>query len=227
MKLGVVVAMDKEFERVKALLEEATLSATHGQTFATGKVGRNTIVATQCGIGKTNAAIGTTQLLNLFEPEAVVSTGVAGGADTTLEVCDAVVATQTCYHDVYCGSEAAYGQIIGLPQRFDGDSALINKALSLQCGTTIRAGLTVTGDRFVDSRETMRSILEHFPNAMAVDMESAAIAQTCYLRHMPFVSFRIISDIPLKDNKAQQYVDFWARLADKSFSVTRALLQVL
>ena len=73
----------------------------------------------------------------------------------------------------------------------------------------------------------MASILSLFPQAKAVDMESCSIAHTCHLYHTPFISFRIISDIPLKDNKASQYFDFWARLAEGSFNVTKRFLETL
>ena len=80
---------------------------------------------------------------------------------------------------------------------------------------------------FVDDQEKMRSIIRLFPEAMAVDMESAAIAQTCHVFGIPFVSFRVISDIPLKDTKASQYHDFWAHVVDTSFATTRRFLEQL
>ena len=85
----------------------------------------------------------------------------------------------------------------------------------------------VSGDWFVDSREKMREILGHFPDAKAVDMESCAIAQACYLYGIPFVSFRVISDVPLSDEKASQYFDFWGRLANGSFEVTRQFIEAI
>ena len=88
-------------------------------------------------------------------------------------------------------------------------------------------GLIVTGDWFVDSRLKMQSILDCFPNAMAVDMESCSIAQVCYIYKVPFVSFRIISDVPLKDEKAAQYYDFWERLSNGSFDITKRFLMSL
>lgn len=227
MKVGIVIAMDKEFQRVRELLIGAEDIEVEGRKFVTGRIGENDIVLLQCGIGKVNAAIGATELIDRFNPDAVVSTGVAGGASTSLNVQEVVVATETCYHDVYCGSEQAYGQIMGMPARFTSDQQLLEKALSIDCGVKINQGLTVTGDWFVDSREKMRSIIEHFPDAMAVDMESAAIAHVCCLRKVPFISFRIISDIPLKDDKAQQYFDFWERIADGSFHVTKAFLETI
>ncbi|MBQ1626435.1 MAG: 5'-nucleosidase, partial [Prevotella sp.] len=67
-------------------------------------------------------------------------------------------------------------------------------------------------------------ILEKFPKAMAVDMESCSIAQTCYIYRVAFISFRIISDVPLKDQNASQYFDFWNRLAEGSFNATKSFL---
>lgn len=224
MKIGIIIAMDKEFSRIRELLDAAEESVIDGRRYVTGRLGDNELVLQQCGIGKVNAAIGTTELIGAFAPDAIVSTGVAGGASTALNVCDVVVARQTCYHDVYCGNEVAYGQIIGQPARFEADARLLECATKIDCATKIYTGLTVTGDWFVDSREKMRSILDHFPEAMAVDMESAAIAQACHRRGVAFISFRIVSDIPLSDHKAQQYFDFWDTVADNSFNVTKAFL---
>ena len=73
----------------------------------------------------------------------------------------------------------------------------------------------------------MRSIMSHFPEAVAVDMESAAIAQTCHVYGIDFISFRVISDIPLKDTNASQYHNFWDTIADHSFATTRRFLAKL
>ncbi len=227
MKIGIVIAMDKEFQRIKQLLSGIEETEAGGKTFVTGTIGTNELVLTQCGIGKVNAAMGAVELIDRFAPDAIVSTGVAGGASVELETQEVVVSTETCYHDAYCGQEQQFGQIMGLPARFASDSRLLGKAKALDCGTKVTPGLIVTGDWFVDSREKMRSILDSFPDAMAVDMESAAIAHVCFLRSVPFISFRIISDIPLKDNKAAQYFDFWERIADGSFGVTKAFLESL
>jgi adenosylhomocysteine nucleosidase len=79
----------------------------------------------------------------------------------------------------------------------------------------------------VDAKDKMRDILGHSPEAKAVDMESCAIAQTCYLNHVPFISFRVISDIPLRDTDASQYHNFWDTIADHSFQVTRTFVESL
>lgn len=225
MKIGVIIAMDKEFRLVKSLLDGAEEAERQGRNYAMGTIGRNTVVLHQCGIGKVNAAIGTTEMISAFGPDAIVSTGVAGGASTELRVQDVVVARQTCYHDVYCGCGTAFGQIQGMPARYDADARLLERAAATDYkGTRTHVGLTVTGDWFVDSQEKMRGILDRFPDALAVDMESAAIAQTCHQRGVAFISFRIISDIPLSGDNTAQYSGFWDDMAERSFGVTKAFL---
>ena len=118
---------------------------------------------------------------------------------------------------------------MGMPTRFKAPKDLVDTALSIKMaeGSKVVRGLTVSGDWFVDKREKMQAIMEHFPNATAVDMESCAIAQTCSIYKTPFISFRIISDVPLKDTNASQYFDFWNRMAEGSFEMTRDFLKKL
>ena len=211
MKIGIIVAMDKEFAQLKKVFGNDP-----------------NVVLQKCGIGKVNAAIGATMMIEKHHPDVIISSGCAGGADPSLNVGDVVVAMETTYHDAYCGDNCAYGQIMGMPKRYELADKLI--AIVQQFGSDCHAitmGLTVSGDWFVDSREKMREIMQHFPEAKAVDMESCSIAQVCYTFGVPFVSFRIISDVPLKDHKAEMYFDFWDRLADGSFEVTRRFVERL
>ena len=192
------------------------------------------VAVRKCGIGKVNAALGAQQLINDIHPDVIVSTGCAGGNGDEVQVKDVVVSTELVYHDVYCGkaidATTVYGQVQGLPARFKADPFLLQKALELGGQTSspssprIHPGLMVTGDWFVDSKEKMREIVALFPEARAVDMESCAIAQTCFLNKVPFISFRVISDMPLHDTDASQYHDFWATIAQNSFEVTRRFI---
>ena len=232
MKIGIVVAMDKEFTQLKTILSQTAKEHFDHKDFVTGRLGDKEIILQQCGIGKVNAAVGTVEMIHHYHPDLIVSSGCAGGADTTLEVTDVVVASACTYHDAYCGDEVAFGQIIGMPAYFTAPAELVEKALSLNdlpdCRELhIRSGLTVSGEWFVNSREKMQQILNRFPDATAVDMESCAIAQVCHIYRTPFVSFRIISDIPLKDSKASQYFDFWERVANGSFEVTKHFIDII
>ena len=232
MKIGIIVAMDKEFTQLKSILEHTETVCRNHKEFVLGKVGDKEIVLQKCGIGKVNSAIGAVEMINNYKPDLVVSSGCAGGADTMLNVMDVVVATECVYHDVSCGTEAAKGQVMGMPARYATPAELVEKALSLNDTKdgndfTIKAGLTVSGDYFVTTKEKMQSIMNDFPEATAVDMESCSIAQVCYIYGVPFVSFRVISDIPLKDTDASMYYDFWNKVAEGSFEVTKHFINTL
>ena len=221
--------MDKEFAQLRTLLDEAYTEQHNHKDFVIGTLEGTTVILQQCGIGKVNSAIGAVEMIDCYHPNLLISTGVAGGADISLNPLDVVVASSCAYHDAYCGQELAYGQIIGMPPRFKAPASLVEKALALRApeGVKIKSGLTVSGEWFVDSREKMAAILERFPEAVAVDMESCAIAQTCLIYKTPFISFRIISDVPLKDNHGAQYFDFWNRMAEGSFETTREFLKAI
>jgi len=193
-----------------------------------GSIDGNEIILAQCGIGKVNAAVGAAKMISEHHPDCIISTGCAGGAKVDMKVGDVVVGTECCYHDVYCGTEVKYGQLLGMPERFAADPRLIEKTMQIDDdGTTMHRGLIATGDWFVTTKEKTGYILDHQPDAIAIDMESCAIAQTCHIYGVPFISFRVISDVPLRDTDASEYFDFWDRLADHSFHITKSYLEII
>ena len=208
--------MDKELKQLRPLFPE------------------DKVILQKSGIGKVNAAIQAVEMIRQYQPDVIISSGCAGGNGDDVNVQDVVVSSELAYHDVYCGtaidSTTVYGQVQGLPARFQADPYLLRKAQELSivnCQLSIHPGLIVTGDWFVDSKEKMREIIGHFPEAKAVDMESAAIAHTCYIYKVPFISFRVISDIPLRDTDASQYHNFWDTIAENSFQVTKTFIESL
>ena len=209
MKIGMIVAMDKELKQLRPLYPE------------------DKVILQKSGIGKVNAAIQTVEMIRQYKPDVIISSGCAGGNGDDVNVQDVVVSSELAYHDVYCGtaidSTTVYGQVQGLPARYQADPYLLEKALL----TGAKPGLIVTGDWFVDSKDKMLEIISHFPEAKAVDMESCAIAQACYINKVPFISFRVISDIPLRDTDASQYHNFWDTIAENSFQVTKAFIESL
>ena len=231
MKIGVLTAMTSEYEQLAVLLEGAAECSCNGISYLTGRVGENEIILRQCGIGKVNAALGAAELIRAFSPDAMVSTGVAGGIDCCLGVMDVVVSTSIVYHDVWCGMGCEYGQVQGMPTFFPAGENLWRKAVALnedpENSTRIHAGLICTGDQFITNREELDKIKSNFPAGLAVDMESAAIAQACYIYGVPFVSFRIISDTPGVDKHIEQYENFWGEMANRSFGVTKRFLSSL
>ena len=215
MKIGVIVAMEKEFTQLKTLLDDSRTERKGKKDFVIGEIGNNELFMQQCGIGKVNSAIGAVEMINNYHPDLIVSTGVAGGACSDMNPLD-----------------VKYGQFVGLPPYFSTNKELVKKAIESvehsdlyhQGNSKVYSGTIVSGDWFVNTKEKMRGILNNFPDAKAVDMESCSIAQTCYIYRVAFISFRIISDVPLNDHKASQYFDFWNRLAEGSFNATKSFL---
>lgn len=222
--IGVLTAMTVEYNQVAATMQDTEAVQSGPQEFLVGRVGENKVVLLQCGIGKTNAATGVTNLIMTFHPDCVISTGVAGGIDEKLDVMDVVIGKEVCYHDVYCGDNCDPGQVQGLPRLFNGDDRLVSIATSLNADVRIVPGLICTGDQFVTNRDELNVIKEKYPGGLAVDMESAAIAQVCHLWNVPFLSFRIISDTPGVKAHFDQYLNFRDTMADKSFAVTKEFL---
>lgn len=227
MTIGVLTAMESEHRQIARLLTDAAMETKGPSVFLCGNLGSHRIVLHQCGIGKANAAAGVTALIIHYGAERVISTGVAGGTGAAVRVMDVVAGMQTAYHDIWCGPGTEPGQVQGLPRRFTGDADMLATALHLDTDVQVHAGLICTGDRFISTPEELRTITDMYPDCLAVDMESAAIAQVCHLYSVPFLSVRIISDTPGAENHQDQYLDFWKTMADRSFNVTRSFLEQL
>ena len=207
MKKGLIVAMTSEYEALR-------------RAGVTGVI--------KSGIGKADAARAATEFILTEHPDCIINSGCAGGVGAGLHVCDIVVGSQTAYHDVWCGEGNLPGQVQGLPQRFDADPALLRAALTLQTSQPVRSGLICTGDQFLTDAEDDARVLEIYPDALACDMESAAIAQVCLHYGVPFLSFRMISDVHGSGQDATAlYKDFWTKVADDSFSFLKLLIDKL
>ena len=231
MKLGIISAMDSEHRQLAERLQDKREVADGRFCYVEGTLAGNQVVLTQCGIGKVNAAVGTAELIRRYRPDCIISTGVAGGIDNCLQVTDVVVSSRVVHHDVWCSMGNESGQVQGLPLFFEGYAPLLQHALSLnEAGleSRIHGGLICTGDQFIEDKQQLATIKDHFPDGLACDMESAAIAQTCYLYGVNFLSFRIISDTPgANEDNFNQYLDFWGTMAERSFQTTWAFLSTI
>ena len=225
MKIGIIVAMRKELDLLLPLLNDSEDSRMGGFEFHRGKVGRHDVMVMQCGIGKVNAAMGTLMLVNHFAPNYVINSGVAGGADLSVNVMDVVAGARVAYHDVWCGPESEIGQVQGLPLYFEGAKRLLDMVPDRD---DIHKGLICSGDQFIDKKEDVNRIKGNFPEALAVDMESGAIAQVCHLSKVPFLALRVISDSPGASHyNTKQYLDFWTDAPRESFALLKDIISRL
>lgn len=208
MKIGIMVAMEAELKALERVgLKNVRLS----------------------GIGKVNAARNATEFILKDSPDCIISSGVAGGIDSSLKVGDFVVGTETAYHDVWCGEGNEMGQVQGLPRYFKASAELLDKLSALDTeGYTLHKGLICTGDQFLTTLEEDIRVKSLYPQALACDMESAAIAQVCLHYGVPFLSFRLISDVQSPDcNHQQAYDGFWKEAGQRSFELLSRFLKLL
>ena len=225
-RIAIVSALHPELAEVLALMPDEHKRTLGGRTFWTGHLHGHDVVATLSGMGKVAAAITTTLLIEHFKAEQVVFTGVAGGLATGVEVGDVVVGTGFVQHDMDVSplfprfelpgqgitvlpadavlaqvlQEAAKDAITWLPHLLDA-STLASLGLHRPA---VHLGQIISGDRFVSSQAEVAALREALPEALAVDMESAAVAQVCRDFGVGFAAVRTISD--RADNEA--HVDF-------------------
>ncbi len=222
MKIAIIAAMSKELALLLPLIESASTVTANGFTFHTGRIGRHEVIAVECGIGKVNAAVGTLTLIDCFHPDLVINTGVAGGTGNGASILDVIIADRIGYHDVWCGPGTVPGQAAGCPATFD--CPLPDSFFE---GMNVKRGLVASGDIFVSRPEEVEKILGIWPDAKAVDMESAAIAQVCHLKSVPFVCIRVISDTPGAADNIAQYENFWSDAPAHTFATLTSIIERL
>jgi adenosylhomocysteine nucleosidase len=211
----VLGAFQQEVGLLKGILTDVQTRQIEGIEFISGRIGTEPIVLAWTGVGKVNAAMTTTLLLEHFQPARVIFTGIAGGVDPNLEPGDIVIAKQTAYHDMgtlwpqgieYGGVKS---RMTGEPNPvfFPADPALLAAAqkaaqdaafgsVGLRTGQRppkVVVGTVVTGDVFVASKEKSAELAKEL-GACAVEMEGAAVAQVCYQRDVACLVIRSISD---------------------------------
>jgi adenosylhomocysteine nucleosidase len=199
MRTAIVSAMHQELSCVLALMPDETRQRVAGRDFFAGHLHGHDVVAVLSRVGKVAAATTATALIERFGVDRIVFTGVAGGLAPGVKVGDVVVADAFLQHDLdaspifpkyevplYGASRFATDPVLSLQI-----AAAAQKALP---GTSLHRGLVVSGDRFVATSAESRALQAALPDALAVEMEGAAIAQVCHDYGVPFAAMRTISD---------------------------------
>ncbi|XXN63953.1 5'-methylthioadenosine/S-adenosylhomocysteine nucleosidase [Enterobacter ludwigii] len=220
MKVGIIGAMEQEVTLLRDKIENRQTLTLAGCEIYTGTLNGVEVALLKSGIGKVAAALGTTLLLQLCKPDAVINTGSAGGLAPTLKVGDIVVSDEVRYHDADVtafGYEP--GQMAGCPAAFVADDTLIAAAERVikQLDLNAVRGLVVSGDAFINGAEPLARIRTTFPQAIAVEMEATAIGHVCHQFNVPFVVVRAISDVA--DQESHLSFDEFLSVAAKQSSL--------
>jgi adenosylhomocysteine nucleosidase len=205
MTTAILSALPEEQAGVLGLLQAPQCTMHAGREFWQGSIHGQPVVLALSGIGKVAAATTATALIERFQAERVVFTGVAGGLASQVQVGDVVVGKQCLQHDFDASPLFARYEIPGYGRaRFDADANLIATILEAAPAIfqgakglnpiKIHAGLVVSGDRFVSSATEAQALRLALPDALCVEMEGAAVAQVCHDYGVPFAAVRTISD---------------------------------
>ncbi len=228
MKIAILVAMDKELSLLLNLMPEKIERKIGKDSFYIGTIGSNTIIAGKCGIGKVNSALKTYEVIRELSPDLIINSGVAGGVDGSLGVGSVLIADKVSYHDVWCGPGTQYGAADGFNSTLIPSSTVIEKGKEIFGNdSNVHFGLICSGDKFIHLKEEVDDIKSNFPDALAVDMESASIAQTCTACGVPFAIIRVMSDTPGAAENVSQYVDFWDKAPEKTLGCVSEIISEL
>lgn len=199
MKIAVIGAMEQEVELLRDALQNTKTETIANSEYTTGTYEGKEVILLKSGIGKVNAAMSTTILLEKYQPDVVINTGSAGGFDAALKVGDIVISDEVRHHDVdvtVFGYEI--GQMAGMPAAYKSDAKLmeIAKQAVIEVGEhSYGVGLICSGDVFMSDPVRVEAVRQDFPTMKAVEMEAAAVAQVCHQFKTPFVVIRALSDI--------------------------------
>ncbi|WP_125707937.1 5'-methylthioadenosine/adenosylhomocysteine nucleosidase [Companilactobacillus zhongbaensis] len=218
MRIGVIVPMEEEIKLFKDSMDAFKATTVANVEFTEGTYGDHQVILAQSGIGKVQAGMTATILNEKFQPDFIVNTGSAGGIGEGLKIGDLVISDKLAYHDVdVTESGYAMGQLPGSLLYFDADPFYINQIEIAADKTHLNyhKGLIVSGDQFIDDKQKIATIKKAFPDALASEMEGAAVAQVCTQFQTPFVVIRSMSDVG-DENASVNFDEFVVQAGQKS-----------
>ena len=195
--IGLIGAMDEEISLLlEGMLDKVTFTKC-GIQYHKGSFAGKSVVVCKSGVGKVNAAVTTQILIDTFKAEEVLFTGVAGALHPELNIGDIVISSECMQHDMDVTPLGFPRGIIPYQEvsSFPADANLITLAEQACREQKVHhlTGKVLSGDQFIANRETVIMLSEQLEGVCA-EMEGAAVAQVCYMNHIPFVIIRSMSD---------------------------------
>ena len=229
-KIAVIGAMDSEISNLRELLTNSQSVECAGFSVYTGTISGHFIVLAKSGIGKVNAAINTQFIIDKYNPDIIINTGVAGGLGNNVKIGDIVVGTTLVQHDFdvsalgYVRGHMCTGNAPDKPTEYRSDENLVQKLETIIDKSKFHKGVIASGDIFVSDMNTKQEINRLF-SAIAIEMEGAAIAQTASINKIPFVIVRTISDNA--DGNPDEFKQFVKEMAETSALTIHKLLKII
>lgn len=228
--IGIIGAMPEEINALISEMDQLIEEKTGVRTFYHGRISNHDCIVALAGIGKVNAAITTSILIEQFHVDSIINIGVAGGINGAKHK-DVVISKEVLYHDVDVTRFGNYlpGQIPGSEPLFYADKALVEQTVAILKKEDIdfKLGKIASGDQFVYQSSNIKTVLDLYTDIYAVEMEAAAIAHTATIYQVPFIIYRSISDILDDEDQHNDYNLFLDDAAQRSIIVLKALIKNL
>jgi len=249
MRIGVIGAMLEEIELVKQEMKVEKVEEIGKRSYFIGELYGKDAVLVFSRYGKVAAASTVTTLIEKFDVDMIVFTGVAGAVAKELHIGDIVIADRLIQHDMDITPLAPELGRFYIPlinkDYFEVPEELVRKAeisaekyvneqlerevskellkefkISIPHITT---GTIASGDQFIADSGKIHELNSVIENLKCVEMEGAAIAQVCYEHDVPCVVIRVMSD------NADEHADVnFARFIEKTAShFTRGVIREL
>ncbi|QFQ32940.1 5'-methylthioadenosine/adenosylhomocysteine nucleosidase [Buchnera aphidicola (Aphis fabae)] len=198
MNIGIIGALDQEVKMFKKIINCKQIKNIGQFKIYIGTFKKNNIFLIRSGIGKVSASIASMILINLFKPNIIINSGSAGSLYPKLQIGDIIIPNELCYYDVnLINFGYSRGQIPQYPKKFKINKNLYHIVIeiAMKFKYQFNTGLLLTGDSFIRGENLINKLKFQFSSAIAVEMESTAIAQVCYQFHIPLIVIKSISDL--------------------------------
>lgn len=228
---GFICALSVEVEGIVKLMENTEKTTVAKITYHKGEIYGKEVVCCECGIGKVNAAMSTQIMIDLYHPDVIINSGIAGSLSGEIRIGDIVVSDDCVQHDMD-GTEMGdpLGQVQfndELRTYFPADKATADRlfeACKTIDGINVFRGRIASGDVFISSRDRRQKVVDHF-GAIACEMEGAAVGTVCYRNGVPFAILRSISD-DWNNNELMDFMKFRALAAERSIRVIAEFIRL-
>jgi adenosylhomocysteine nucleosidase len=237
-RLAIVSAMHEELQALLRHMPDEAPMRRAGRDFHVGHLDGQDVVLVLSRIGKVAAATTATLLLAEFGVDRIVFTGTAGGLAPQARVGDVVVADTLLQHDMDASPLFPRHEVPLYGRSHFGADAAMSQSLAEAAAQVlarpdpawrafgieapaVHRGLVASGDRFVATQAENDVLRARLPEALAVEMEGAALAQVCHDFGLPFAVVRTVSD--RADDAA--HVDFTRFVAEVASRYTLEIMR--
>jgi adenosylhomocysteine nucleosidase len=225
-KIGIIGAMQIEIELILNKMEQLQEFSHAGFPFYTGTINEKEIILTRCGVGKVNAAACTQILINKYNVDCVINTGIAGSLNSEIGITDMVISTDVTHHDV---RKDQMKNLFPFQETFMANSYLLELAKNVcQSSGLVKnyhVGRIVSGECFVADKRLKETLINDYSPA-CVEMEGSAIGHVSYINNVPFLILRCISD-NADDEAGKTYLNFEKIAANQSASIMLEMIKSL